>query len=37
MIEGFRGNMTDALARSYWDDFDWLADEARKEFGHAGL
>ncbi|PYI69828.1 hypothetical protein CVV68_01610 [Arthrobacter livingstonensis] len=37
MIEGFRSNMVDALARSYWDDFDWLADEARKEFGHVGL
>jgi type II secretory pathway pseudopilin PulG len=34
MIQGFRANMPDALARSYWDDFDWLADEARKEFGH---
>lgn len=33
MIKGFRANMPDALARSYWDDFDWLADEARKEFG----
>ncbi|PTT70382.1 DUF4760 domain-containing protein [Arthrobacter sp. HMWF013] len=34
MIQGFRANMPDALAKSYWDDFDWLADEARKEFGH---
>ncbi|MFF2316459.1 hypothetical protein ACFVTE_09340 [Arthrobacter sp. NPDC058097] len=35
MIEGFRSNMADSLARSYWDDFDWLAQEARREFGHA--
>lgn len=34
MIQSFRANMPDALAKSYWDDFDWLADEARKEFGH---
>lgn len=34
MIEGFCANMPDALARRYWDDFDWLAGEARKEFGH---
>ncbi|MCM0618026.1 hypothetical protein MOD31_18540 [Paenarthrobacter sp. TYUT067] len=37
MIQGFRANMPDALARSYWDDFDWLADEARKEFGHSSV
>lgn len=36
MIKDFRGNMVGALARSYWDDFDWLAAEARKEFGHVG-
>jgi hypothetical protein len=32
-FQGFRANMPDTLAKSYWDDFDWLADEARKEFG----
>lgn len=37
MIEGFRGNMTVSLAQSYWDDFDWLADQARKEFSRTGL
>ena len=36
MIESLRGNMASTLARSYWDDFDWLADEARREFGHSG-
>lgn len=36
MIKGFRGSMADTLARSYWDDFDWLADEARKAFSHPG-
>lgn len=36
MIEGFRGGMSAALARSYWDDFDWLAEKARKELGLTG-
>lgn len=34
MIQGFRDNMPEAIARTYWDDFDWLADEARKEFDY---
>nr|NLI49340.1 hypothetical protein [Propionibacterium sp.] len=36
MIDDFRENMPAALARSYWDDFDWLAEEARKMLGHVG-
>ena len=36
MIDDFRKNMPAALARSYWDDFDWLAEEARKMLGHVG-
>lgn len=36
MIDGFRRNMPPALATSYWDDLDWLADEARKVIGHFG-
>lgn len=36
MVDGFRRNMPEALAKSYWDDFDWLADESRKVIGHSG-
>ena len=36
MIDGFRKGMPAALAKSYWDDFDWLAGEARTVIGHAG-
>lgn len=36
MIDGFRKNMPASLAQTYWDDFDWLAEEARKVIGHFG-
>ncbi|TLM80747.1 hypothetical protein FDW84_17995 (plasmid) [Pseudarthrobacter sp. NamE5] len=32
MINEFRNNMGKPFARRYWKDFDWLADEARREF-----
>ena len=36
MVVAFRDGMPEALARGYWDDFDCLADEARKALGHSG-
>ena len=36
MVDAFREGMPEALGRSYWDDFDWLADEARTVIGHSG-
>ena len=30
-----RRNMAEPLASSYWDDFDWLAEETRKGIGHS--
>lgn len=36
MVSQFRNEMPAALARSYWNDFDWLADEARMVIGYDG-
>ncbi|WP_251450619.1 hypothetical protein [Microbacterium sp. Marseille-Q6648] len=36
MVEEFRQGMSAELARSYWDDFDWLAIEAARTLGHSG-
>ena len=36
MVDAFREGMPDALARSYWDDFDWLSDQAQAVLGHSG-
>jgi len=36
MISQFRKDMPATLAQSYWDDFDWLAAEARRLIGHPG-
>lgn len=36
MVDEFRQGMSPELARSYWDDFDWLAIEAARTLGHTG-